>query len=176
MKPLWNILLFLLLSLLLSRLSSRLKERRKHEINKDLLKVDLGDVLKKAVRILNDPDAPHSSHIYAMEMLKETNSAEGKRTLADYTFLGTWQLKNDYPAALKLYEELADGGDPHALYMLGLYYAEGIIYERDFPKVSLPRVLITYLCSLWPSLPTLPRRTVGTHSWLVPICTRMELG
>jgi hypothetical protein len=132
----WSIFLFIIFSILLSKLSSYLKYRRELP-GKDLLKVDINTVFQRANKILNDPDAPHSSHLYALEMLKEIGGMEAKRQLADTYFLGTWKLKNDFAQALELYKQLADEGDPHGLYMLGIYYAEGIIYEKDFPKVNL---------------------------------------
>ena len=132
----WSIFLFVLASIFLSKLSSYLKYRRELP-GKELLKVDIDTIFQKANKILNDPDAPQSSHLYALEMLKEIGNLDSKRQLADTYFLGTWKLKNDFSLALKLYKELADEGDSHGLYMLAIYYAEGIIYEKDFPKVNL---------------------------------------
>lgn len=137
MGPLWNILFFILLSIFISRLSTHLKYKRDLAVGKGVQKVDVDNILKKALSILNDSDAPRSSHLYAVEMLKEVGSPEAKRALADALFMGTWKLDADYAGALKVYEQLANEGDSHGLYMLGLYYAEGIIYEKDFPKVSL---------------------------------------
>jgi TPR repeat protein len=134
--PFWSILLFILVSILLSKLSSYLKYQRELP-GKELLKVDFENVFQRANKILNDPDAPHSSHLFALEMLKEIDNVESKRQLADTYFLGTYKIKNDFDYALKLYKELADAGDSHGLYMLGIYYAEGIVYEKDFPKVRI---------------------------------------
>lgn len=144
MGPLWNILLFLAISILLSRLSTHLKYKNELLVGKELQKVDMKGVLKRALKILNDPEAPHSSHLYALEMLKETGSSEGRRLLADFLFAGTWKLDADYAGALKMYEQLANDGDAHGLYMLGIYYAEGIIYERSFPKVNRLTVLFIF--------------------------------
>jgi TPR repeat protein len=139
--PFWSILLFILVSILLSKLSSYLKYRRELP-GKELLKVDFENVFQKANKILNDPDAPHSSHLFAIEMLKEIDNVEAKRQLADTYFLGTYKIKNDFNHALKLYQELADAGDSHGLYMLGIYYAEGIVHEKDFPKVKIKTNLV----------------------------------
>lgn len=151
MGPLWNIILFLSLSILFSRLSTHLKYKNDVLVGKELQKVDVNNALKKALRILNNPEAPHSSHVYALEMLKETGSPEAKRALADVLFLGTWKLDADYAGALKMYEQLANEGDSHGLYMLGLYYAEGIIYEQSFPKVFIYFMSVVFglfhLCS-----------------------------